>query len=810
MNRFAKYTIISLWSLFVLGLLAAWFIFYQINKGNIGYMPPLEQLENPKSKYATIIYSADSVELGRFSQAKENRVFTNYNDLSPHLINALIATEDARFHEHSGIDMKALFRAMFKTILMGQKQAGGGSTITQQLAKQLYTVDPASSLLERAMQKPIEWVIAVNLEHIYTKEEIINMYLNKFDFCYNAVGIQSAARIYFDKLPADLNIEQAAMLVGMLQNPSMYNPIRRPEKTAARRAIVLGQMVKAGYLTQAEADSLNELPLLPQTEKDGRYKLAHSADHKSGLAPYLREYLRKIMRAQKPARKNYASWQDQQYHDDSLAWENNPLYGWCNKHKKPNGEPYNLTTDGLRIYTTIDSRMQRYAEEAMTEHLCETLQPEFFKEKQNQANAPYNRKMTADEVNAALTRAMRQSERYRGMKEKGLSQEEIEKAFHTPVEMKVFGWQKGYTDNHGIQYKSTAIEIDTIMTPWDSLRWHKSYLRAGFMCMDVDGFVKAYVGGPDFNFFQYDMITTGRRQVGSTIKPFLYTMAMEEGRTPCDEELNVQPVLYDELGRPWSPRDGGKERIGEMVTLRWGLMKSNNWISARVMSRMSPASFVQTLHNNFGITAKLDPVYSLCLGVCDLSVSEMVTGYSTFPGQGLRSTPIYVTSICDNTGVVVADFIVDPTLQVKDDEISGSFSYDTYLKMLPMLRDVIDHGTGGRIRSTYKVSAPMGGKTGTTNDNSDGWFMAFTPSLIAGTWVGGEERSICFDRMAMGQGASMALPIYAKFIKKVYADPNLPYKENEQFEYPSGYDPCSTESYAEPDMIPSADSSIFE
>ncbi len=786
MNRIAKYLVITLWTLLVLGALGAWFIFSQINRGNIGYMPPIDELENPQSKYATIIYSADSVELGRFSQAKENRVFTNFNELSPNLINALISTEDARFRDHSGIDMKALFRAMFKTVLMRQKQAGGGSTITQQLAKQLYTEDPASGLMERAMQKPIEWVIAVNLERLYTKDEIINMYLNKFDFCYNAVGIQSASRIYFDKQPSELNVEQAAMLVGMLQNPSMYNPIRRPEKTQARRAVVLGQMVKAGHLTQAEADSLSALPLLPQTDAEGRYKLAHSADHKSGLAPYLREYLRKIMRAKKPERRNYASWQDQQYHDDSLAWESNPLYGWCAKNRKPNGENYNLTTDGLRIYTTIDSRMQRYAEEAVTEHLSETLQPEFFKEKQNQANAPYSRKLSADEVNASLTRAMRQSDRYLTMKAGGKSAEEIEKAFHTAVDMKVFSWQG---------------EIDTIMTPWDSLRWQKQFLRAGFMCMDTLGHVKAYVGGPDFNYFQYDMVTAGRRQVGSTIKPFLYTLAMQEGRTPCDLELNTQPVLYDAVGRPWTPRDAGKERIGEMVTLHWGLMKSNNWISARVMSRMTPESFVEFLHSA-GITNKLDPVLSLCLGVCDISVAEMVTGYSAFPGRGMRSTPIYVTSIQDNSGVEIAEF------STQRHEV---FSYEAYLKMLPILRDVVDHGTGGRIRSRYKITAPMGGKTGTTNDNSDGWFMAFTPSLVAGTWVGGEERSICFDRMAMGQGASMALPIFARFIQKVYDDNRLPYSQNEQFQYLQGYDPCATSgTFEQEDLSPSGEGGIFD
>lgn len=769
MSKLTRNTVITLWILFVLLIGSIVFLFAQINNGAIGYLPPIEELENPKNKFATIVYSSDSVELGRFSQAKENRVYINYNQLSPYLVQALIATEDARFADHSGIDVKAIFRAIFKTVIMRQHSAGGGSTITQQLAKQLYSPD-SNGLWDRAMKKPIEWVIAVKLEKLYTKEEIINMYLNKFDFCYNAVGIRSAAHIYFDKLPKDLNIEEAAMLVGMCQNPSLFNPIKRPERTMQRRSVVMDQMVKAGFLTREQYEELKNLPLLPQKDKKGNYKLANSADHKAGLAPYLREYLRKIMRAKQPKRSNYASWQGQQYYEDSLAWETDPLYGWCNKNKKPDGSYYNLTTDGLRIYTTINSKMQRYAEEAVVAQLRDNLQPEFFKEKKGQKNAPYSKKLSDAEVESSLNRAMRQSERYNKMISEGYSKEDIEKIFKTPIEMKLFSWDG---------------EIDTIMTPYDSLRWQKQFLRAGFMCMDTLGYVKAYVGGPDFAFFQYDMVTSGRRQVGSTIKPLLYTLAMEEGRTPCDEELNTQPVLYDGNGRAWTPRDAGKERIGEMVTLRWGLMKSNNWISARVMSKLSPEAFVRMLHS-FGIRNQLDPVLSLCLGVCDLSVEEMVTAYSAFPGHGQRVTPLYVKSICDNSGLEVATF------EPRRKEV---FSFDSYLKMLPILRDVVDRGTGGRIRSRHKIIAPMGGKTGTTNDNSDGWFMSFTPGLVTGTWVGGEERSICFDRMALGQGASMALPIAGMFWEKVLKDPDLPYSDHDQFFYPSDYDPCSNQTY---------------
>jgi len=785
MSKLGKNIIVTLWILFALGIMSLVLLFVEINAGAIGYLPPIEELENPKNKFATIVFSSDSVELGRFSQAKENRVYINYNQLSPYIVQALIATEDARFADHSGIDVKAVFRAIFKTVIMRQHSAGGGSTITQQLAKQLYSPE-SNGLWDRAMQKPIEWVIAVKLEKLYTKEEIINMYLNKFDFCYNAVGIRSAAHIYFNKLPKDLNVEEAAMLVGMCQNPSLYNPIRRPERTTQRRSVVLDQMVKSDFLTRAEYDSLKVLPLLPQKDKKGNYKLANSADHKAGLAPYLREYLRKIMRAKEPKRSNYASWQYQQYQEDSIAWKEDPLFGWCNKNKKPDGSYYNLTTDGLRIYTTINSHMQRYAEEAVVEQLRDNLQPEFNKEKKGQKNAPYSRKLTEEDVNNSLHRAMRQSERYNTMLGSGYTKEQVEEAFMTPTEMKLFSWEG---------------EIDTIMTPYDSLRWQKQFLRAGFMCMDTLGYVKAYVGGPDFSFFQYDMVTAGRRQVGSTIKPLLYTLAMEEGRTPCDEELNTQPVLYDGNGRAWQPRDAGKERIGEMVTLRWGLMRSNNWISARVMSKLSPEAFVRFLHSA-GIRNNLDPVLSLCLGVCDLSVEEMVTAYSAFPGRGQRVTPIYVKSICDNSGLEVATF------EPRRKEV---FSYDAYLKMLPILRDVVDRGTGTRIRFRYNIKAPMGGKTGTTNDNSDGWFMSFTPGLITGTWVGGEERSICFDRMAYGQGASMALPIAAKFWTKVFADQSLPYSETDTFAYPEDYDPCSNQTYIpQTEITESAESGFFD
>ena len=752
------YVIRFLWGGFIFGVLALVILFSMIGNGYIGYMPPIEDLENPKDKYASEIYSEDMQVLSRFYQSKNNRVYVGYKEISPYLVQALIATEDARFTEHSGIDVKALFRAIIKRGLFLQKSAGGGSTITQQLAK-LYFSPSADNVLERLFQKPIEWVIAVQLERCYTKEEILNMYLNQFDFLNNAVGIQSAAGIYFGTTPDKLKIEEAATLIGMCKNPSYYNPVRHNERSRGRRNTVLNQMYKADYITAAERDSLKNLPL----------KLKFSrVDHKEGLAPYFREQLRLMMTARKPVRSDYRGWEQQKFVDDSIAWETNPLYGWCEKNRKADGSKYNIYTDGLKIYTTIDSRMQRYAEEAVREHLGGYLQPRFFSEKKGRSYGPFSRSISEKDRAAILERAMKQSDRYRSMQNDGYSESEIRKAFNTPVEMQLFSY-------NGM--------IDTIMTPMDSIRYQKSFLRTGFMSMDPhNGHVKAYVGGIDFAHFQYNMVSQGRRQVGSTVKPFLYTLAMEEGFSPCDMELNAQPTLMDESGRPWSPRNSSKARAGEMVTLRWGLANSNNWISARVMSRLSPTSLVRLMHS-FGIKNHIDPVISLCLGPSEVSVEEMVTAYSAFSNKGVRVDPLFVTRIEDNHGNVISEFTPVYT------EV---FSEAAYYKILPMLRDVIDMGTGGRIRFRYGITAPMGGKTGTTNNNSDGWFMAFTPSLVSGVWVGGEDRSIHFDGMGDGQGASMALPIYGLYMQKIYGDKKLGYSQDENFVIPPEYaDPCS-------------------
>lgn len=753
-----------LWIFIALISLVCVFIFFSIAKGWIGYMPPVEDLENPNYKFATEVFSEDGKVLGTYSYSKENRVFVGYNDLSPNIINALIATEDVRFAEHSGIDAYALTRAVVKRGILMQKNAGGGSTITQQLSKQLYSPS-ADNVMERLFQKPIEWVIAVKLERYYTKEEILTMYLNKFDFLNNAVGIKTAAFTYFGCEPKDLKIEEAATLVGMCKNPSLYNPVRYNERSRGRRNVVLDQMRKAGYITEAERDSLQALPL----------KLKYNrVDHKEGLATYFREYLRGVLTAKKPDKANYRGWQMQKYYEDSLDWENNPLFGWCEKNTKKDGTKYNLYTDGLKIYTTLDSRMQQYAEDAVTEHLKE-LQGYFFKEKKGAKKAPYTFRLTQEQVDEILGRAMRLSDRYRLMKKAGATEAEIKKAFDTPEEMSVFSWEG---------------EKDTIMTPMDSIRYYKFFLRAGFMSMDPrSGHVKAYVGGPNYHYFQYDMVMVGRRQVGSTIKPFLYTLAMENGFSPCDEVRHVEYTLIDENGKPWTPRNANKKLIGDMVTVKWGLANSDNWITAYLMSKLNPYNLKRLIHT-FGVRNRdIVPSVSLCLGPCEISVGEMVSAYTAFPNKGIRVAPLFVTRIEDNDGNVLATFA--PEMQ---EVISVSSAY----KMLVMLRAVVNEGTGGRVRR-LGVKADMGGKTGTTNYNADGWFMGFTPSLVSGCWVGGEDRDIHFDTMLHGQGASMALPIWTKYMVKVLGDKSLGYDENETFQLPEGYDPCKDDVNLEGD-----------
>ena len=762
-----------------------------IYNGVIGYMPPIEELEDPHDKLASVVYASDgTTELGRYFAGAGNRVYNDYEAISPHVIDALIATEDARFNQHSGIDFMALGRTVVKTLAMGDKSSGGGSTITQQLAKQLYS-QPSSNMFKRALQKPIEWMIAVKLERFYTKAEIINMYLNRFDFLNNAVGIKTAANVYFGKNPDNLNIQEAAMLIGMLKNPSYYNPLRHPERTLGRRNTVLDQMVKEGYLSREEADSLQKLPLGLDY---------HKVDHREGGAPYLREEIRRLMTAKKPERPRRDDYANElgynmaygQYTTDSTQWEDNPLYGWILKNPKPDGSYYNLYTDGLRIYSTIDVKMQQYAEEAVWQHLGGTLQPAFDAEKRGSPLGPYS--SNSEEISNAgakrlIRNAMRQTERWRVMKLAGASEEEIERAFQTKYQMDIFTYNK---EGGRIAPGSKTV----MMSPYDSLLYMKSILRTGLMSMDpTTGYVKAYVGGPDFMYFQYDMVARGKRQVGSTAKPFLYASAFEQEYDPCDLFLNAQPNFGG-----WKPRNAGKSRIGEMVDLRWALTTSNNWISARLINELRPSNFVNKLRS-FGISGFLTSNNTLALGSFDASVGEMVSGYSTFANKGIRVDPVYVTRIEDNQGNV----IYSPTAH-RTEALSEAGSY----KILSVLFDVVDKGTGRGLRGSYGINAQMGGKTGTTNYNSDAWFMGFTPDLVTGVWVGGEERYIHFNSMAFGQGAKAALPIYGLYMKKVYADKSLPYSQDAKFTFPADWSPCSGSSWSGPAPVESAATEVVE
>ncbi len=742
-----KKFVCTLWGVLCLTILICVLAVWGIERGWIGYMPPISELQSPISKYASQVLSADGRILGTYSRS-ENRVFVSYDSIAPAMFDALVATEDARFYEHSGVDARALARAGVKRGLLGRKSAGGGSTITQQLAKQLYS-GTAATTAQRLMQKPIEWVIAVELERHYTKAEILTLYLNYFDFLHNAVGIKTAANVYFGKSPKDLTLLECATLVGMCKNPSYFNPVRQPERCRERRNVVLQQMVKAGKLSQAECDGLSSEPV----------KLRfHRVDHKEGQAAYLREYLRRVMMAGKPRPEDYRTWQRQQYYEDSLAWETDPLYGWCKKNVKRDGSNYDIYTDGLRIYTTIDSRMQRYAEEAVYKQVAVKLQPLFEAERRSSANFPYSTALSAAEVRRRIDRAIRQSERYRAMHAAGASEEEIKKAFRTRVQMSVY-------TRHG--------EVDTMMTPRDSILYYKKFLRSSLVSIDPQtGYVKACVGGLDFSHFQYDMALVGRRQVGSTMKPFVYAMALQGGMTPSTTILNVQRTYGN-----WTPRNTSRARYGQAVTLKWGLSQSNNWVTVGLMSEIDNTGrrLVDDLHLLGVANDNMQPSLPLCLGTCDITAAELASAYTTFVQRGIRRAPILVTRIEDNAGNVVAEFTP------RTNEV---YNETTAAEMIDMMRAVIDHGTGRRLRYAYKMEGPIAGKTGTTNSNSDGWFVGCVPQLVTACWVGGDERDIHFNSMALGQGSSSALPIWALYMKRVYANRALGYDENREFATP--------------------------
>ncbi|MBN2636991.1 MAG: transglycosylase domain-containing protein [Prolixibacteraceae bacterium] len=772
-NRYSfKKYIIAFWSVVLLGIAAGFLFFFLIAKGSLGFMPSFEELENPKNILASEIISSDGKILDTYF-LNENRSSVEYKDLPPNLINALIATEDVRFYSHSGIDLRGLMRVI-KGILTGDTSSGGGSTLSQQLAKMLFPREDNIGKLGLVLRKFKEWVIAVKLERSYTKEEIILMYLNKYDYLNNAVGIKSAAQVYFSIPPDSLQLHQAAMLIGMAKNSSLYNPVRRPELVLQRRNVVLNQMEKYGYITNEIRDSVKQLPL------DLDYK---KVDYKEGIAPYFREYLRLIMNRTKPKLSDYPSWMNSQYknalfEEETDEWNNNPLFGWCNKNVKPNGENYNIYSDGLKIYATIDSRMQKYANEAVEQHLKGDLQPLFDDNMKDLRNPPFANNMTSDEVESLLDRLIRQSERYRVLNNRGLSFREIKQNFNTPVDMTVFSWNG---------------EIDTTMTPMDSIKYYMRYFRSSFMAMETEtGKVKAYVGGPNYKYFMYDMVKSGKRQVGSTVKPFLYTLAMQNGYTPCTKVPYVSQQFQMPDGTIWEPKDSevDEEMDGQMVTLKWGLANSKNKISAWVMKQFN-APAVAELMKRLGVYSYIDPVPSMFLGTSDVTLYEMVGAFNTFGNLGVYVKPYFVTRIEDRHGNIIATFLPE-----KNEAIDPQTAY----LMVNLLQGVINEGTGVRLRNSnlwrervtdeygdFSDSLQIAGKTGTTQNHSDGWFIGVTPKLSAGVWTGADLRSIHFRTISSGQGANMALPIWGYFYKKVLADKSLGITEEQEFKKPLNF-----------------------
>lgn len=721
-------------------------------------IPSFEELEHPDNKLATQVIAENGEVLTTFHI--ENRTYVDYEDLSPHLVNAAVATEDVRFYRHSGIDMKGLARVAVKTILMRDSSQGGGSTITQQLAKTLYprrevnSKIPGWKMVVTVWQKLKEWITAVKLERDYTKEEIVDMYLNSIFFGSGAYGVKAASETFFAKEPADVTVEEAAMLVGMVNKPTRYNPTINPDLALDRRNFVIGQMAKAGYISTAERDSIQAIPITLNYQVQ---------DHNAGLAPYFRDMLRRDMNATRPKKADYQYPED--YSADSLRWVDDPIYGWLEKNKKPDGSKYNLDRDGLRIYTTINYKMQKYAEEAVAEHLGKTLQKSFDREQRYNRNKPFANNVEKETRDALMRQARRWSDRYRNQKKAGKSDAEILAQFSEPVKMRVFAWNsKGH--------------VDTTMTPDDSIRYYKGILRCGFVAMEPHtGYVKAYVGGPNYRYFKYDNVSQGKRQVGSTIKPFLYTLAMQEGLHPCDKVVNQSQtfVLYD--GTTWTPRSTDREEwLGQTVTLRWGLAHSSNNISAYLMKELGPEAMARMMRQ-MGIHSHLDEVYSLCVGPADIGVYEMVNAYNTFPSGGTYISPQYVTLITDNDGHVLGEFS-----NTKREAISEQTAY----LMVNLMKGVINEGTGSRLRSVYGLRGEIAGKTGTTNDNSDGWFIGYTPNITAGIWVGCEDRQVHFNSLALGSGSNTSLPIWGIWMQKCLADPSIGWSmENDYFVAPS-------------------------
>jgi penicillin-binding protein 1A len=736
-NNYRKY-LIRFWITFAMLFILVALLFTSISLGWLGFMPSFEELENPQSNLASEIVSADQEVLGKYFI--ENRTNIHFSELSPNLINALVATEDIRFKRHSGIDAKAFIRVAYG-ILTGTNK-GGGSTITQQLAKNLFPREPNQNFLGTALIKFKEWVVAVKLERNYSKEEILAMYFNTVDFGSHSYGIKSAARTFYNKEPNQLSVDEAALLVGILKAPSWFSPVRNPERAKSRRNVVLSQMHKYDFIDQKDFEEMHELPV-----DMSNFKVQ---DHVAGLSPYLREYLRIIMHEREPDRERYRDLQS--YEEDSVRWSDSPLIGWIHKNFKPDGSQYNLYKDGLRIYTTINATMQRYAEEAVTEHLALDLQPAFFNHWKGETHAPFDfePEMVKEEVSKIMETSKRRSERYHNLRRQGVPSDSIDLSFETPVPMKVFSWNG---------------EIDTVMTPMDSIRYYKHFLRSGLMSVEPQtGYVRAYVGGIDYKHFQYDHVSMGRRQVGSTFKPFVYTLAMQEGDySPCSRVPNVQQTVELVTGDFWEPKNSSRYKENEMVTLKEALANSINWISAFLIKRYPPQAVI-TMIRKMGIKAPMDPVPAISLGTPDISLYEMVGAMNTYANKGVYIEPMFVTRIEDKHGNVISSFV--PRTQ-------EAMSEETAYLMLELMKGVVESGTGIRLRFKYQLFNPIAGKTGTTQSNSDGWFMGITPDLTTGIWTGGEDRSVRFRSMALGQGANMALPVWALYMQKIYADTTL-------------------------------------
>ena len=771
-GKTTKYLYI-LWSLYTLAVLLFILIMILIGHGKLGFMPDFARLENPQTNLASEVITEDGELLGKYFI--ENRSYVEYEELAPHLVEALVTTEDVRYYRHSGIDLRSLVRVAIKTMLLGQDE-GGGSTISQQLAKNLFPRDTTVNKTKigkaghLAINKFKEWNTGVRLERAYTKNEILTMYLNTVAFGGESiVGIKSASRTFFNTTPDSLTLDQAAILVGMLKAPTAYNPRINPDRSIVRRNTVINQMVKYGSLPQEVADSVKQLPISVD------YNLA---SHLSGYAMHFRTFLSKFMRNTKPVppNKNAGILAWERYRRDSLRWTDDMLYGWINKYYKPDGTQYDLYRDGLRIYTTINFKMQQYAEEAVEAQMKDYLQPEFFKEKKGRPNAPFE-DITPEESRLIMNRTIRQTERYRSLLADGVPLDSIMMTFNEPVEMQLFSWNG---------------PIDTLLSPLDSIRYMKHILRAGFMAMDPgNGNVKAFVGGHNYRYFQYEHVYQGRRQVGSTIKPFLYLLAMQEGYSPCDMIPLVATTfanIIDNKDTTYTPDAPGRNIFaGKMVSLKWGLANSHNWVSAWLFKNFNPDNVID-LMRKMGITSYIDPVPSMIYGPSDISLEEMVGSFNTFSNGGVYVSPVYVTRIEDRYGNVVSSFH-----PVESEAISQETAY----LMLSLLRNVVDmtgryggefySGTANRLRWKYEFTGELAGKTGTTQNQSDGWFIGLAPKLTAAAWVGGEDRSIHFDNLTMGSGTNMALPIYGEFLQRVYADTTLGISMEDDFVRPMDF-----------------------